>query len=114
RLGAGRDQTVALAVVAERTLVGVAAHVGAGNDAEWTGGDAVGAAVADVRLDVDVLELVVNDRAGRARLLARGGHAVLADVATDQPTRGIGRAGGVSDRRMRLLRSLTLPARQQR
>src|SRR2546423_1505208 len=55
-------------------------------DAERAGGDAVPAAVADVVLDVDVAELVVQDRPGRARVLARRLLAVLAHVAQHQPT----------------------------
>src|SRR5437879_9174281 len=63
----------------------MAAEAGAGDDAEGTGGHAVRAAVADVRLNVDVLELVMDDGAGRASLLARSRDAVLADVAHHEP-----------------------------
>ena len=91
----------------------MAVEVGAGDDAEGAGGDAVRAAVADVGLDVDVLELVVDDGARRARLLAGGDDAVLADVAHHEPAASMGRAGSVSDRRNKpgVLRSLMLPAR---
>src|SRR5262249_56754765 len=58
RLGASRDEAIPLPVVAERTLVRVAVEGAAGDDAEGAGRDAVGAAVADVGLDVDVVELV--------------------------------------------------------
>src|SRR5262249_56632044 len=85
RLGAGWDQTIALAVVAERTLVRMAVEAGAGDDAKGAGGDAVRAAVADVGLNVDVLELVVEDGPCRAGLLTGGGDAVLADVAHHEP-----------------------------
>src|SRR5439155_6038033 len=71
----------------------MAVEAGAGDDAEGAGGDAVRAAVADVGLDVDVLELVVQDGPRRARLLARGGDAVLADVAHHEPAVFLGRAG---------------------
>src|SRR5439155_13112551 len=69
------------------------------------GGDAVRAAVADVGLDVDVLELVVEDGARRARLLTRSGDAVLADVAHHEPAVFLGRAGDEVQRdpRARLL-----------
>src|SRR5207253_382483 len=93
RLGAGGDQALPLPVVAERAFVRVAVQVGAGDDAEGAGGDAVRAAVADVGLDVDVLELRVEDGARRAGLLARGRDAVLADVAHHQPAVLRGRAG---------------------
>jgi hypothetical protein len=56
-----------------------------GNDAVGAGRDAVPAAVADVGLDVDVVELVADDRAGRARLLAGSLDAVLADIAHKRP-----------------------------
>src|SRR5205807_7400067 len=88
RLGAGRDQAVLLAVVAEGTLAGVAGDGAAGDDPERTGRDAVRAAVTDVRLNVDVAELVVDDRPGRAGLLARGRRAVLAHVRHHQPSIG--------------------------
>src|SRR5689334_1951513 len=54
RLGAGGDQPVALAVEAERALVRQAVDRAPRNHAERAGGDAVGAAVADVGLDVYV------------------------------------------------------------
>src|SRR5436190_21905285 len=63
----------------------MAAEAGAGDDAEGTSGHAVRATVADVRLDVDVLELVMDDGARRASLLAGGRDAVLADVAHHEP-----------------------------
>src|SRR5438552_13063635 len=63
----------------------MAAEAGAGDDAEGTSGHAVRAAVADVRLDVDVLELVMDDGARRASLLAGGRGAVLADVTHHEP-----------------------------
>ena len=56
-LGAGRDEAIPLAVVAERTLVRMAIDAAAGDDTEGAGGHAGRAAVADVRLDEDVLEL---------------------------------------------------------
>src|SRR5262249_10110768 len=85
RLGAGWDQTIALAVVAERTLVRMAVEAGAGDDAKGAGGQAGRAAVADVGLNVDVLEFVVDDGAGWAGLLAGSRDTVLADVTHHQP-----------------------------
>src|SRR5207237_4014315 len=84
-LGAGGDEPVLLAVVAERTLVRMAAEAAAGNDAEGAGRHAVRAAVADVGLDVDVLELVMDDGARRTSLLAGGREAMLAAVAHHEP-----------------------------
>src|SRR5215204_6546834 len=85
RLGAGRFEAVALAVVAEGALEGAAIVWDLGYDAVRTGGDAVAAAVADVGLDVDVVELVADDGARRAGLLARRLDAVLAHVAHKSP-----------------------------
>src|SRR5262245_6488518 len=69
RLGTSRDQAVALTVVAERAFVRMAVEAGPSDHAEGARRDAVRAAVADVGLDVDVFELVVDDGAGRAGLL---------------------------------------------
>src|SRR5215210_3853441 len=84
-LGAGRFEAILLAVVAERALEGAAVVWDLGYDTVGTGGDAVAAAVADVGLDVDVVELVADDGARRARLLARRLDAVLAHVAHKSP-----------------------------
>src|SRR5262245_29990720 len=84
-LGAGGDESVALAVVAECALVGMAVERASRDHAEGTRGHTGRAAVADVGLNEDVLELVVDDGARRARLLTRRGDAVLADVAHHQP-----------------------------
>ena len=83
---AGRFKTVALAVVAERTFVRMTAHVAAGDDAERAGSHAARAAIADVSLNIDVLEFILNDGAGRAGLVARGRQAMLAMVAHHEPT----------------------------
>src|SRR6185295_15809562 len=66
-LGARRHQAVPLPVVAERALVGVTVERAAGDDPKGAGGDAVSAPVADVGLDIDVVELGVDEGAGRAR-----------------------------------------------
>src|SRR5262249_1791296 len=79
RLGAGRLQAGAEAVVTEGALLGDTrpfAHV---DDAEGAGADAVAAAVAGRLLDVDRVELGADDGAGRAHLQAGGVDAVLAD-----------------------------------
>src|SRR5262249_18416807 len=87
-LGTGRDEAVLLTVVAERALVRMPVEVAARDDPERAGRDAIRAAVADIALDVDVRELVIDDGARGARVLARGGDAVLADVAHHQPATG--------------------------
>src|SRR5262249_49023714 len=79
------DQPVLLPVVAERALVGVSRGASPGGHPGWAGGETISAPAADVRLDVDVCELVVDDRPRRARLLTRGSDAVLADVTHHQP-----------------------------
>src|SRR5438477_469309 len=56
------------------------------DDHERTGADAVPAAVADVGLDDDGVELRADDRAGGADLETAGPHAVLADVGHHEPT----------------------------
>ena len=84
-LGAGRLQPVLQPVVAERTLMRPAVGRAERRHAEGAGGQAVAAAVADVLLDVDRVELGADDRAGRAGLQAAGVDAVLADVAEHQP-----------------------------
>src|SRR6476646_5565621 len=91
-LGARGHQAVTLAVEAERALVRMSVERAAGDDAERARRDTVGAAVADVRLDVDVPELVVDDGPGGARLLTGRRHAVLAHVAHHEPASGIGAA----------------------
>src|SRR5690606_24113210 len=55
------------------------------DDAEGTADDAVAAAVADVGLHVDRVELGADDRAGRTGLETTGALAVLADVGHQQP-----------------------------
>ncbi len=84
-LGAGRLQTVALAVIAERAFVRMTAHVAASDDAERAGRYAARATVADVSLNINVLELILNNGAGRASLMARGRQAMLAMVAHHEP-----------------------------
>src|SRR5919112_5831635 len=64
---AGGFEAVALAIGAEGALEGAAVVWDLGYDTVGTGWDAVAAAVADVGLDIDVIELVADDGAGRAR-----------------------------------------------
>src|SRR3984893_6771946 len=77
RLGAGWHEAVALSVIAERTLVRMAVKAGPSDQSKRAGSDAVRAAGADVRLNVDVLEFIVDDGARRACLLTGSRHAVL-------------------------------------
>ncbi len=84
-LGTRRHQTVALAVVTQRTLVGMTIEVAARDDAEGAGCHAVGAAVADVGLDVNIREFIVDDRPGRTGLLAGRRDAMFANIAHHQP-----------------------------
>src|SRR5580700_348356 len=80
-LGAGRLQTVALAVIAERAFVRMTTHFAASDDAERAGRYAARTTVADVSLYINVLELILNNGAGRASLMARSRDAMLAMVA---------------------------------
>ena len=66
----------------------MAIEIAARDDPERAGRDAIRAAVADIALNVDVRELVIDDGACWTRVLARGGDAVLADVAHHQPPTG--------------------------
>src|SRR5690606_11558984 len=98
RLGAGRLQTVAQPIVAERALVGLvvtdarpAVAQVKGDDAEGASRHAVATAVADILLHDHGVELGADDRPGRAGLHAPGVDAVLADVAHHQPV-GLERA----------------------
>src|ERR1700722_2146138 len=84
-LGAGRLQAVALAVVAQRAFVRMASHFAASDHAERAGGNAARATVANVRLNINVLEFILNDGAGGASLMARSGQAMLAMVAHHEP-----------------------------
>ena len=84
-LGAGRLQTVALPVIAERAFVRMTAHVAASDHAERAGRYAARATVADVSLNINILKLILNNGAGWASLMARGRQAVLAMVAHHEP-----------------------------
>ena len=84
-LRARRLEAVLEPVVAERALRGAAVDRVAVDHAERARRDAVPAAVADVRLQHDGLELGADQRAGRARVQAAGVRAVLADVGHEHP-----------------------------
>ena len=81
------DESVLL-IVAERAFVRMAIVVATRDNPERAGRDAVRAAVADIALDVDVREFVINDGTRGARVLTRGRDAVFADVAHHQPAVG--------------------------
>src|SRR5207237_1942226 len=85
RLGAGGHQVGLQAVVAERALAGQTARLVEADHVVRTGRDAVAAAVAHARLDVDGVELGPDDRVGRADFHAARHRAVLADVAHHVP-----------------------------
>src|SRR5215471_21698490 len=85
RLGTRWFKTVALPVVAQCAFVRMASHVAARDDAERASRYAAGATVADVCLNINILEFVMNDRTGRAGLIAWSGKAMLAVVAHHQP-----------------------------
>jgi hypothetical protein len=84
-LRARRLQPVLQPVIAEGALRGAAVDVIAVDDAERARRDAVPAAVADVRLEDDRVELGPDQRAGRARVEAAGVRAVLAHVGHEDP-----------------------------
>src|SRR5439155_20736215 len=85
-LGAGRLEAALQPVVAQRALLRRARDRVHLDDAEGTGGDAVAAAVAGIRLDDDGIELGPDDRAGRTHFEAAGLDAMLADVAHQEPS----------------------------
>src|SRR5690348_281828 len=90
RIGRTRLRTRGLeaafhAVVAQRALVGLAVFEAEIDDAERTRGNAVTAAVADVVLHDDGIELGAENRARRTRFETRRVAAMLADVAHHEP-----------------------------
>ena len=85
RFRAGRLHSIFLPVVAERALPSAAVVGIAIDHAEQTPGDAVAAAVTDIRLDVDRVKLGADDGSRRAVLKASGTCAVLADIRSHQP-----------------------------
>jgi hypothetical protein len=85
RLRARRRLVVLEPVVAERALPRAPVPLAPLDDPERARGDAVAAAVADIGLHDDGVELGPEQRARRAHLQARGRGAVLADVGGHQP-----------------------------
>src|SRR5262249_22402499 len=85
RLCAGRRQVRLQPVVAERALSRQAARLVEADDVVRAGRDAVAAAVADARLDIDGVELRPDDGVRRAHFHAARLRAVLADVAHHVP-----------------------------
>src|SRR3989454_332099 len=90
RLGAGRLEPHLQAVVAQRAFLRRGGHGVDVYHAERAGGDTGPAAVADVRLDHDRVELRPDDGPRRAHLEAAGLDAVLAHVAHHQPAAVVG------------------------
>src|SRR5438067_9670080 len=97
------------AVVAEGALPGPAVVVPAIDDPEGACGDAVPAAVADVRLHVHAAELRADDGPGGTSLEASGARAVLADVGHHEP----GEARKRSAQRHRPLHEGDVPPRRR-
>src|SRR5215468_10611630 len=83
--GAGGLHVLFEAVVAERALPRAPIVMKPVDHAERAVDHAIPTAVADVRLNIDGVELGANDRAGRATLQATGAHAVLAYIGVEQP-----------------------------
>src|SRR6202043_4151591 len=84
--GAGWLYSLFDAIIAQRAFTcGMCAMVVASNYAEGAGHHAVAAAVADILLHVDRVELGANNRACWAGLVAGCMDAVLAHVAAHQP-----------------------------
>src|SRR5260221_11828392 len=83
--GAGRGEAILLPVVAERALPRAPIRLVQVDQAEWASGHAVGAAIADVRLYVDVAEFVPDDGAGWAGVEAAGMRTVLAHITHHEP-----------------------------
>src|SRR5207302_849456 len=80
RLGAGGHQVGLQAVVAERALAGQTTRLVEADHVVRAGRDAVAAAVAHARLDVDGVELRPDDRVGRTDFHAARHRAVFANV----------------------------------
>src|SRR5207237_8773049 len=83
--GASRLQVVLQPVVTEGALLGGSGVAIEADHAVGAGGDAVAAAVANVLLDIDGVELGADDGVGRADLEAAGVGAMLANVAHHRP-----------------------------
>ena len=100
-LCAGRLQSNLLPVIAKCAFEGAAILLIFCHDSEGTGHDAIGAAVADVRLHEYSAEFSANDRSGGASLKATRFFTVLADVRRKSPRSLLGSVAAESgDRRL--------------
>ena len=92
-LRASRNESALLAVVTKRAFEG-SAGIGqrlrpAIDHAEWTGDDAIAAAVTDIVLHENGADFGAHDRTGRARFETTGLFAMLADVGQKNPAERI-------------------------
>src|SRR5256885_3490553 len=86
RFRASRFDTIFHAIITERAFTGRMCTLFVTRDhPKRTGNDAIAAAVADVLLHVDRVELRANNRPRRARFLARRVSTMLANVTLHQP-----------------------------
>src|SRR5699024_6020364 len=111
-LGTGRFHAVTDPVVAQGALPGPSVLLPAVDDAVRAGGDAVPAAVADVLLDHDGLELGVEKGPGRTHVHTCGVGAAFTHVRGHEPAElttflGRGRGSGQFERRHAEVNGLT-------
>src|SRR5688572_28960422 len=83
--GTSRLHAALQPVIAQGTFLGGSRHRVDVDNAEWTGRNAVPAAVARVGLNHHGVKLSPRDGTGGAHLKASGVHAVLTDVTHEQP-----------------------------
>src|SRR5438270_4938432 len=87
RLGARRLQSCALSIIAESALECAAIVFIFFHHTKWTTHNAVRAAVANIRLNVDSSKLHPHDRARGASFKTAGYFAMLANVRREAPRR---------------------------
>src|SRR5581483_10699078 len=87
-LSAGGLDVIFLAAVTQSAFVRASISLAAIQHSEWAGGNAITAAIANILLDIDVAEFVIDNRACRTRFFTRRNDAVFADVAHHQPAIG--------------------------
>ena len=88
--GTGGYHAIFHAVITERTFVRPVVAIFVASDyTKWAGDDAVAAAVTNILLHVDGIELGTNNGSGGTRLLAGGVGTVFADIATHEPAVGV-------------------------
>ena len=104
-LCAGRLQSSLLPVIAKCAFERAAILLIFCHDSEGTGHDAIGAAVADIRLHEYSAEFSANDGSGGASLKAARFFTVLADVGRKSPRSLLGSVAAEADDR-RLLDEL--------